>query len=203
MRNCIFTAHCMEPFCDKSCPIFAEISYLLERNRLIDSDSVYDVPSSDIKEISNMLNMCEEGVCTFIVPQGKTSNYYSDLITYCAICKYWKGSQLHLNVYNLRYSTYLDSVKKSWSKKSESEDLEYLEIWMKSTKVLIVSNFDYVNFGDFESQQLLSLIQERQSEGLLTIFVSPNLNSLVSTKSSAFFRSLKRIFKESVMEVNK
>lgn len=202
MRNCIYTAHCMEPFCDKSCPIFAEISYLLERNNLIDSSSVYNAPKEDVELASKIFDDCEEGVYTFIVPRGKSSNYYADMITYCGICKYWKGSQLHLNVYNLRYSSYLDRVKKSWSKKTEFEDLEYSEIWMKSTKVLVVSNFDYVNFGDFESQQLLELIQGRQNEGLITIFVSPNLNSLVSTKSSAFFSSLKKILRQSVKEVD-
>ena len=38
MFNCIFTPHCMESFCDKSCPKLVETTYLLERNDInIDS----------------------------------------------------------------------------------------------------------------------------------------------------------------------
>ena len=65
---------------------------------------------------------------------------------------------------------------------------------------MIISNFDYVKFGDFESQTLLNLIQSRQTDGNITILVSPPINSLVYGKSR-FFDVLKNKMKDSVKVV--
>ena len=113
------------------------------------------------------------------------------IVTYCAICKNWQGSRLHCNVYNLKYSSYLDDLKQSWNSRQDGDELEYKKIWTNSAKVLVVSNFDYVNFGDFESQTLLNIIQYRQDKGLTTILVTPPISSLVSTKRSSFFDLLR------------
>lgn len=81
--------------------------------------------------------------------------------------------------------------------KSEPEDLEYTRIWTDSCKVLIVSNMDYVKFGDFESQTLLNILQSRQSSDKKTIIISPPVNRLVTggtgNSSNMFFESLKQI----------
>lgn len=202
MRDCIFTSHCIEAFCDKSCPIFAEISYLLERNNLLNNDKIYQISKKDINNMLGMLSKSEGHTSTVVVPQGRNSIEYSDLLTYCAICKYWKGNQLHVNVFNLRYSSYLEKLKKSWSNNSEDEDLQYLDIWTRSSKVLLISGFDYVDFKDFESQTLLTILQERQANNLTTILVSPPISSLISTKSSVFFSALKRLLKDATKVVS-
>ena len=135
------------------------------------------------------------------MPSGKSSLEYSDLITYCAICKNWKGSQLHVNVFNLKYSSYIENLKRSWTNGAD-DDLEYLQIWIKSAKVLIISNLDFVDFKDFESQTLLSILQDRMSEKFTTILVVPPINSLISTKSSVFFDALKRMLKNGIKVVS-
>ena len=116
----------------------------------------------------------------------------ADLLTYVAICENWKGSNLHCTVYNLKYSLYLEELKKSWSLKSEQEQLEYMRIWSQTAKILIISNVDYVDFKEFESQTLLNLIQTRSSQGLATLLVSPEPRKLMSTKfNNPFFATLK------------
>lgn len=195
MYNCIFTSHCMEVFCDKSCPTLAETSYLLERNNIsIDSD-VFRASDEKIAESLRILNQCDKRLGA-VVSLDTIST--ADLLTYCAICQNWRGSKLHCVVYNLRYSKYLDLTKKSWSMKSEPDELEYMRIWAESCKVLIVSNMDYINFGDFESQILLNLLQTRQSNRLTTIFVIPNIQNLLSNKSSSFFNMLKSKLSEAI-----
>ena len=87
--------------------------------------------------------------------------------------------------------------------KGEPEELEYMNIWARSAKILIISNFDYVNFGDFESQTLLNLLQERQNGELTTILVTPSLKTLVSSKASIFFNSLKTRLSDAVKVVSK
>lgn len=199
MRNCIFTSHCIEDICDKSCPILAETSYLLERNNLYDSSYVFNCSCDEIHKFLSLLSVSDGSISTYI-----TQDVVQDAakLTYVAVCNNWRNSQLHCTVYNLKYSLYLDELKRSWTTHAESETLEYMRIWASSAKVLIISHFDYVNFGDFESQTLLLLLQERQSHSQTTILVSPKIESLVCTKASAFFNSLKSKLTTSVKVVN-
>lgn len=191
MQNCIFSGHCSQQVCDKSCPTLAETTYLLERNNIAMNSDVFH---SDVKLISKyvaMLESCEGKLKTVV---SKNTVQDADLITYCSICKNWKGSRLHCTVYNLKYSQYIEMLKKSWSAKSESSELEYMRIFSSAAKVLIISNIDYVNFRDFECQTLLTLLQSRASSEFTTIIVSPPVSSLVG--DSPFFGRLTEIIKE-------
>lgn len=179
MRNCIFTAHCTEGICDQSCPILVETSYLMERNGISSNSSVFHSSESDITLACDVL---KEFSGKFGVLKVDDTVKYSELITYCAICQNWRGSRLNCTVYNLKYSTYLDEERKSWNYEKPSDDLEYVKIWSNMAKVLIISNFDYVNFGDFESQKILNLIQTRSQQDLTTIMVCPS--SGIVTKSA-------------------
>lgn len=197
MYNCMFTAHCTEPFCDKSCPTLVETSYLLERNKIDFNSPVFKELQYLTEPVLRDLAKNETGIQTFFV-NSKDSVKVADFITYCEICKNWKGSRLHCTVYNLRYSRFLDDVKKSWGMKQEPEDLEYQRIWIDTCKVLIVSNTDYVKFGDYETQTLLNLIQSRQVGDKKTILIVPPVNRIVTSSSgnssnNLFFESLKQI----------
>lgn len=193
MHNCIFTPYCTELFCDKSCPILAETSYLLERNNINIRSFVFSDTSIDYASSQSLLDRITNTTGVYVVgPSSKrTTSQYADIFTYTAICNNWQGSRLHCTVYNLKYSKYLDDLKQSWSAKSEPESLEYTRIWAESAKVLIISNIDYVNFGDFESQTLLNLLQVRDDGEHTTLIVSPPLTNLVSSKASRFFTMLK------------
>ena len=83
-----------------------------------------------------------------------------------------------------------------------SDDLEYMRIWSETAKVLIISNFDYVTFGDFECQTLLTLLQSRQSEGFTTVLVTPPINSIVGSKWSQFLEPLRRKLREAAKVVS-
>ena len=199
MYNCIFTAHCTEAFCDRSCPILVETSYLLERNNINMNSPVFSASESSVRKMLNVLEQAEGKVGSYIASGSETTIQAAELLTYCAICKYWKGSRLHCNVYNLKYSKFIDETKKSWSN-PDLESYEYMKIWSETSKVLIISNFDYVNFGDFESQTLLNLIQQRQSQGQTTILVSPQTGTLVSSKQSSFFTMVKNLIKTNIIK---
>lgn len=206
MNNCIFTAHCIENMCDKSCPILVETSYLLERNGISPTSYLFYDKRVDVPKILRLLKRFDGKEGTVIVPSsssGFNTVQWAEAITYCAICTNWKGNRLHCNVYNLKFSKYLEDLKQSWNTRSDTEALEYTKIWSDSAKVLIVSNFDYVNFGDFESQTLLNLLQARQVEGKTTILVSPPLNQLVSSKSSMFFSMLRSRMNSNAQEVGR
>lgn len=193
MQNCIFSGHCSQQVCDKSCPALVETTYLLERNNISISSEVFRADTKQLSKFSSILDS-SEGKLTTVISKDTVKD--ADLLTYCGICKHWKGSRLHCTVYNLRYSQYLDIMKKSWSMKSEPSELEYMRIFSNSAKVLVISNIDYVNFKDFECQTLLTLIQSRAGNGLSTIIVSPPVSSLVG--DSPFFGRLTEIIKKAV-----
>ena len=185
--------------CDRSCPILAETSYLLERNNIYDMPNVFSLSSEEISKYESVLKQSEGKTFTYISNDTVSE---SAKLTYVAICNNWKTSQLHCTVYNLRYSQYVDEIKRSWNTHDEPESLEYMRIWSSSAKILIISHFDYVNFTDFESQTLLLLLQERQAHNQTTILISPQIESLVCTKLSVFFNSLKSKLISSVKVVN-
>lgn len=190
MDNCIFSAHCTQLTCDKACPILAETSYLLDRNDIHISSPTF---RQDVRHFNFYLNKLEEKK-RFMVLSAQDTVAAAELITYCAICQNWKGSQLHCTVYNLKYSQYLDMLKQSWTTKVEPDELEYMKIWSGSSKILVISNMDYVNFGDFESQTLLNLLQSRSRVDQQTIIVCPDINNLVGRGS--FFELLRRKLRE-------
>ena len=200
MHNCIFTAHCTEAFCDKSCPTLTETSYLLERNGITFTNPVFSASEDKVRKMLKILVSVDGRFGVYRVSADETTFQSADLLTYCAICKNWKGSRLHCNVYNLKYSKYIDEMKQTWGGNAESEIFQYMKIWVESAKVLIVSNFDYVNFGDFESQTLLNLIQTRQATGLTTILVSPQIGTLVSSKKSTFFDILAKMMQNNIIK---
>lgn len=191
MNNCIFGPHCTQFDCDKSCPILVETSYLLERNGILMNSPVF---SQDMKYVEYYMRQLDKASGSFGVIYAQDTVAASDLLTYCAICRNWKGSQLHCTVYNLRYSKYLEMLKMSWNTRIEPQELEYMRIWSNSAKVLVISHVDFVNFGDFESQTLLNLIQSRSNPSQTTILVSPELKNLVGKGS--FFDLLKSKMKD-------
>lgn len=192
MNDCIFSAHCVEDHCDEACPIYAETSYLLERNGININSPVFQ---SNPKQIATTLNTLDNYLGKFRVVTSKNTVNTSDLITYCAICKNWRGSQLHCTVYNLKYNKYWKQTTQGWGKNdADADELNYMKIWSSTAKVLIISGIDYINFGNYESAELLSIIQARQNPEYTTILVSPPLTELVGKDTR--FEQLKRLMKD-------
>ena len=194
VKNCIFTAHCTEHICDNACPILAETSYLLERNRIDFSNSVFNVSQKSIDAAMSVLHKSDKHLGVLETESTITS---SDLITYCAICENWYGNRLHCSVYHLQFSTYLDTLQKSWSAKNPIESLEYEQIWISNAKVLVISNLDYVQFKDFQAQTLLNLLHNRENNRLTTIIVTPKINNLIG--SGLFFSKLQSVMKGAIV----
>ena len=180
MYNCIFSGHCLNDFpCSTSCPSLAQTSYLLERNDIKMTNSVFKMTDEELSKYVDILHKAEGQIASTIVSSNTFTNVAADAITYCAICEHWKGSQLHCTVYNLKFSQYIEAIQRSWSSYGESPEVDYMKIWASTAKVLVISSIDFVNFKEFQSQTLLSLLQSRMNSDLTTIIVSPPTSSLV------------------------
>lgn len=195
MHDCIFTGFCVNGECDKACPDYVESTYLLERNGISLKSNVFHADPKQIQKYFNIISNSDGRLTTVI---ANNTNEASELLTYCGICKYWKHSRLHMVVYNLRFSQYIDRIQKSWNTKGATEESEYAEIWAENAKLLIISNIDYVNFRDFQCTTLLSLIQNRDAKGLGTIIVSPQIKALAGDGN--FFSQMKNIMTNSIQK---
>ena len=195
MKHCPFSNTCTSGICDRSCPSFAEISYLLERNSLLESKDVYRSAPKDISAALKALHSADGKLVCVISPNTiETSN----MLAYCAICENWKGSQLHCSVYRLKFSKYMETLQGSFNTRETPESLEMENIFIERAKILIVANLDFVKFTDFHAQKLLSIIHARLDDGLSTIIVAPKLNTLVG--SGAFFTRLLQILGGAVIK---
>lgn len=171
MNNCIFSGHCIKEQCDQSCPTLTETTFLLEQNNIGLNSNVFHTDPALIHKYCKIIDNTDRTLQTVLV---KNTNNVAELIAYCGICKYWRGSRLRTIVYNLKLSQYLDNIQNSWSANANKDDLEYQKLWIDNAKLLIISNIDFVNFKDFQCQTLLSLLQSRDKPGLNTIIVAPN-----------------------------
>lgn len=196
MHDCIFTGYCVNGECDKACPDYVESTYLLEKNNINLKSNVFHADPRIIQKYQNVVNLSLDKKLITIV--ANNTNEASELLTYCGICKHWKHSRLHMVVYNLRFSQYLDNIQKSWNTKNVTDNAEYTKIWAESAKLLVISNIDYVNFKEFQCQTLLSLIQNRDANGLSTIIVTPQITSLAG--DGLFFGQLKNMMTNSIQK---
>ncbi len=195
MHDCMFTGHCIKATCDQSCPAYTEASFLLEQNNISLNSKVFQADPAALAKYSKFVDNADGKLQTVI---AKNTNAASELITYCGICKYWKGSRLHTAVYNLKFSQYIDGLQNSWTGNSNLDDLEFQKIWISKAKLLIISNIDFVNFKDFQCQTLLTLLQSRDKPGVGTIIVSPQTQSLVG--SGLFFNRLQETLGRTIVK---
>ena len=113
MYNCIFTAHCTESNCDRSCPTLVETSYLLERNDIPWSSFVFSIDGELVNKANAILDKCSKQIGAHVVSGKYSTMQWADILTYCAICRNWQGSKLHCTVYNLKFSKYIELTKRS------------------------------------------------------------------------------------------
>ena len=198
MNNCLYNNSCIRFKCDLACKPYTEFEHwfnrcgLTTKNPLFLADqSKYEVCNELLK--SAELDLRDESNYMHIgVYSGPNAQLVADLTTYLAIIRYCLGCGLYNGVYRLNFSEYLDEIKSSWNNRSNTTSLDNMKIWIKSSKCVIIYNLGLVRFGDFESQTLLSIFQERYDQEKYTIVVLENGKlSLPGKHDSMFYQKLK------------
>ena len=193
---CIFSAYCINKTCNESCIDYVQSKYLLMRNNISAQSKVFATDYRKISKFSRILSENEGKLCTYI--EKNDTSAVSELIAYISVCNTWRYSVLKCKTYTLNYYRYLDLIKKSYNG-IESSDLEYMNIWIQSAKVLIVSNLDFVRFNDFSCQELLGKLEMRRcNPELTTIVVAPPLSTLVG--EGPFFPKLTNYLSRVIVE---
>ena len=95
----------------------------------------------------------------------------------------------------MKFNKYWKLITQTWNDSdADTEELNYMRIWSASAKVLVISGIDFINLGDYECAELLSIIQSRHSVEYTTILVSPPVSQLVG--KGVRFTQLKNLFPE-------
>lgn len=177
VKSCVFDSYCTNSLCDRSCPSWAQMDYLMMRNGLTDNSRPFKMKSASLQRYIDAYERYP-GKLTVIVSSDPIR--CAEIMSYISVCNNWNGSAMRVRSYHLLFSQYIDSMQSSWNNKS-SRDFEYVELWSKSCNTLVVSSIDYVNFKDYQSQVLLQLIQDRERQGKTTIVVTPRLENLTGS----------------------
>lgn len=194
---CPFSGHCIKPECTTACPDYGEIAYLLERNEIPPNSTVYNRSQKVISDAKHVLDQAKDKLVYISSVHVKET---SDLLTYLAICDKWQGSCFHCCVYHLDFYRYLERVQRSWGLQSRPDELEYEQIWLETAELLVISNFDFIQFKDFQAQTMLNIIGNRSNRGHTTILVGPDIRALVGANNSMFFSRMKDMMGKAVIK---
>lgn len=190
LRNCMFICYCMETYCDMSCPKNAVSDILVSKSHISYTDDVFSVGAAEKVERSNFLKEHEGQIVSLSVDH---TNQVAKLLTFVAICDHCEGYGISVTAYHLNYSKYINDLKDSWSH-GVGLSLQEKIAHINHCKILIISGIDYMSFNDFESQTMLNLLQDRDSEDRTTIIVAKDIDSLAG--KGTFFSALKSMLKE-------
>lgn len=191
MNDCIYSANCTYKQCDLACPAHAEIRYWLDRCDIDKNSAVFKVSKDQLNQAIRELETHDGKVFTF---RANDTVKASDTFSYCAICLHGRGTAFTGGVYRLNFHKYIDEIRKSWNTRYESDWLEYARIWSASADYLIISHLDYIRFNDFESQTLLTLMQDRVKPNKTTVVIVPEKLNLVG--NGQFYEHLLDILEE-------
>ena len=198
MLGCPYNNTCIKPNCDLACSEFSEFEHWANRCDLNIANPALRVSQSKILEADKLIQLAkleaplESNYIHISVYSGDKAQLMADLISYVAICKYCKNIGFYNGVYKLNFSQYLEEIKKSWNTRN-NDKLDDIRIWIRSSKYLVIYNMSLVRFGDFESQTLLSIFQERYDQAKYTIVVlEKGKFSLPGKSDSLFYSKLKK-----------
>jgi len=195
MLNCPYTSSCKRLICDFSCKVFAEYSHWTNRCKISLNNPAIKASLDQISLADTLIkkaaedNLPESSFTTMSVYSGNKPLLIADLVTYLAITRYCKDAGFYNGTYKLDFADYLDETKKSWNNRYNATDLEDMKIWIRSSKYLIITNLGLVKFGDFESQLLLSILQERYEPERYTIIVLDKGRFALPGKQESMFYS--------------
>ena len=183
--DCPFSPFCGADICDRSCPKWAQISYLLMRNGLTLSSIPFSMKDSALRRYTDIYDT-GKGLTNVLMSTDTLKA--SEVMSYICVCNRWNKSAMRVKAYHLVLSSYVDGLKSSFGD-SLPDDVAYAQMWSKSCDDLVISGLDYMNLKDFACQILLQLLQDRERNGKTTFVVTPDISTLVG--SGDMFKLLK------------
>lgn len=174
-RMCPFSSQCERAFCDYSCGKNVLFDVMMKKSEIKPQDvgaisvKLRDKVKQDLTKFKGS---------TIYITANRGNKMLGDIYAWLAACKLCPYYGSDVTVYHLKYSKYLEQLRQSWATKYEPEELIEARCFINTARVLIVSSLEYVQYKDFESQTLFSLLGERSyNRDFTTIVIGPEINT--------------------------
>lgn len=174
-RMCPFSSQCERAFCDYSCGKNVLFDVMMKKSEI----KPHDVGAISVKLRDKVKqDLAKFKGCTIYITANRGNKMLGDIYAWLAACKLCPYYGSDVTVYHLKYSKYLEQLRQSWATKYEPEELIEARCFINTARVLVVSSLEYVQYKDFESQTLFSLLGERSyNRDFTTIVIGPEINT--------------------------
>ena len=199
-RMCPFSSQCERAFCDYSCGKNVLFDVMMKKSEI----KPQDVGAISVKLRDKVKqDLAKFKGSTIYITANRGSKMLGDIYAWLAACKLCPYYGSDVTVYHLKYSKYLEQLRQSWATKYEPEELIEATCFINTARVLVVSSLEYVQYKDFESQTLFSLLGERSyNRDFTTIVIGPDINTWLGPHitRSQFANRLGIMLEEAVKE---
>ena len=174
-RMCPFSSQCERAFCDYSCGKNVLFDVMMKKSEI----KPQDVGAISVKLRDKVKqDLAKFKGSTIYITANRGNKMLGDIYAWLAACKLCPYYGSDVTVYHLKYSKYLEQLRQSWATKYEPEQLIEARCFINTARVLVVSSLEYVQYKDFESQTLFSLLGERSyNREFTTIVIGPEINT--------------------------
>lgn len=199
-RMCPFSSQCERAFCDYSCGKNVLFDVMMKKSEI----KPQDVGAISVKLRDKVKqDLAKFKGSTIYITANRGSKMLGDIYAWLAACKLCPYYGSDVTVYHLKYSKYLEQLRQSWATKYEPEELIEARCFINTARVLVVSSLEYIQYKDFESQTLFSLLGERSyNRDFTTIVIGPEINTWLGPHitRSQFANRLGIMLEEAVKE---
>lgn len=189
---CMYSNICTESHCDFTCiKGITSNMYIKESDfPLYSSVFMNYYTDEDFMKFGNIIKDCRR---SFSVILSKGRKYLSDAFFYTAMVLENYHSLYWPEAFLLNYRKYTDAYKRSWKTGEEPYELRRSRYNAEHCCTLIITGLDTMIFGDFESQTLLALLEDRNKAKQSTIIVISDVDNINTNSHSTttFVRSLR------------
>lgn len=191
-HQCMYCNICTEYECNFTCIKGVTSEYYVDASNfpLYSSEFMNFYTDEDFVRFGKIIKDHRRG---YGVVVSKGRKYLSDAFFYAAMVIENYHSLYWPEAFMLNYRKYTDSYRRSWTTGEEPDSLQEARYNAEHCCTLIITGLDTMIFGDFESQTLLALLEDRDKAKQSTILVMSDVDNINtnSRSTTTFVRSLR------------
>lgn len=199
-HQCMYSNVCTEYECNLTCIKGVTSEYYVNASNfpLYSSEFMNYYNDEDFVKFGNIIKDHRRG---YGVVVSKGRKYLSDAFFYAAMVIENYHSLYWPEAFMLNYRKYTDAYKRSWTTGEEPDSLQEARYNAEHCCTLIITGLDTMIFGDFESQTLLALLEDRNKAKQSTILVMSDVDNINtnSRSTTTFVRSLREELRKRVI----
>ena len=197
---CMYCNICTEYECNFTCIKGVTSGYYVDASNfpLYSSEFMNFYTDEDFVKFGKIIKDHRRG---YGVVVSKGRKYLADAFFYAAMVIENYHSLYWPEAFMLNYRKYTDSYRRGWTTGEEPDSLQEARYNAEHCCTLIITGLDTMIFGDFESQTLLALLEDRNKAKQSTILVMSDVDNINtnSRSTTTFVRSLREELRKRVI----